>query len=182
MAEPSVTSTVGQIPDDEAWHRTIILPQDILDNRPSGNYDVEWEDELAHRIWGCELIQEAGILLRYPILLSKSNCTGCSLVGRLIQMTNYKEHQACLFSQARKPILYRVRFLIGELSREFSEIFRVDLCGLFSPMSSISLQAPTVVCNTFSLVVAFVLWMCLHLPCLVRTIWFLSCDFMNYYL
>lgn len=58
-------STPGQIPDDEAWHRTIILPRDILDNRPSGNNDVEWETELAHRIWGCELIQEAGILLRW---------------------------------------------------------------------------------------------------------------------
>lgn len=63
--EPMAPSTPGQIPDDEAWHRTIILPCDILDNRPSGNNEVEWETEFAHRIWGCELIQEAGILLRW---------------------------------------------------------------------------------------------------------------------
>ncbi|CAN0476886.1 unnamed protein product, partial [Scytosiphon promiscuus] len=49
---------------DEAWHRTIILPFDILDNPPSGEHEVDWEAECAHRIWGCELLQEAGILLR----------------------------------------------------------------------------------------------------------------------
>lgn len=64
MAEASAASTLGQIPDDEAWHRTIILPVDILNNPPSGEYDVDWETESSHRVWGCELIQEAGILLR----------------------------------------------------------------------------------------------------------------------
>lgn len=60
----AVAITLGQIPDDEAWHRTIILPFDILDNPPSGEHEVDWEAECAHRIWGCELLQEAGILLR----------------------------------------------------------------------------------------------------------------------
>ena len=60
----AVATTLGQIPDDEAWHRTIILPFDILDNPPSGEHEVDWETECAHRIWGCELLQEAGILLR----------------------------------------------------------------------------------------------------------------------
>lgn len=64
MAHSSVASTLGHIPDDEAWHRTIILPRDILDNPPSGEHDVDWETESGHRIWGCELLQEAGILLR----------------------------------------------------------------------------------------------------------------------
>lgn len=55
----------GHIPDDEAWHRTIILPREILDKPPSAEYGVEWETESSHRIWGCELLQEAGVLLRY---------------------------------------------------------------------------------------------------------------------
>lgn len=64
MANDSVAAALGQIPDDEAWHRTIILPRDILDNPPSGEHEVDWETESSHRIWGCELLQEAGILLR----------------------------------------------------------------------------------------------------------------------
>lgn len=64
MANPSVAATLGQIPDNEAWHRTIILPRDILDNPPSGEHEVDWETESSHRIWGCELLQEAGVLLR----------------------------------------------------------------------------------------------------------------------
>lgn len=64
-----VVSTLGQIPDDAAWHRTIILPPDVLDNPPSGENDMDWDAESAHRIWGCELLQEAGILLRYAMSL-----------------------------------------------------------------------------------------------------------------
>lgn len=66
MADDSVAASLGHIPDHEAWHRTIILPRDILDNPPSEVYDdIKWDTESAHRIWGCELIQEAGVLLRY---------------------------------------------------------------------------------------------------------------------
>ena len=75
MANNSVASALGQIPDDEAWHRTIILPRDILDNPPSGEHEhgeVAWEIESSHRSWGCELLQEAGILLR---------CAKCFLAG-----------------------------------------------------------------------------------------------------
>lgn len=62
----------GQIPD-EAWHRTIIIPREILDKPPSAEYGVEWETESSHRIWGCELLQEAGVLLRYAhIQISRS--------------------------------------------------------------------------------------------------------------
>lgn len=80
MANNSVATTLGQIPDDEAWHRTIILPRDILDNPPSGEHEhgeVTWDVESSHRSWGCELLQEAGILLRCVLSIS---------IGPLLQL------------------------------------------------------------------------------------------------
>ncbi|CAM9617749.1 unnamed protein product [Ectocarpus sp. 6 AP-2014] len=79
MVDGSVARTLGQIPDDEAWHRTIILPRDILDNPPSGEHEVDWETESSHRIWGCELLQEAGVLLRLPQVVM---CTAQNLLQR----------------------------------------------------------------------------------------------------
>ena len=44
-----------------------LLPQDILAQpTPSARDGVDEAVEHRHRIYGCELIQEAGILLRQP--------------------------------------------------------------------------------------------------------------------
>lgn len=83
MAKASVATTLGHIPDDEAWHRTIILPRDILENPPSGEHEVDWETESAHRIWGCELLQEAGILLRC------ATKTGLEATEGLVYLTRF---------------------------------------------------------------------------------------------
>ena len=41
-------------------------PQDMLALPPSRKDGVSEEVELLHRVWGCELIQESGILLKFP--------------------------------------------------------------------------------------------------------------------
>jgi cyclin L len=67
------------VPDYEAWHRVVLLPQEILQAPPSKAHGVEWETEAQHRAWGCELIQEAGVLLRLPQVVM---CTGQTLLQR----------------------------------------------------------------------------------------------------
>jgi hypothetical protein len=48
------------------WHEMVLLPREILREPPSRKLGVAAAEELRHRIFGCELIQEAGILLRQP--------------------------------------------------------------------------------------------------------------------
>ena len=45
---------------------SILLPRSVLACSPSLLDGVRPEIESLHRVWGCELIQEAGILLRLP--------------------------------------------------------------------------------------------------------------------
>ncbi|KAG5176928.1 cyclin-like protein, partial [Tribonema minus] len=63
----------------EPWHSVVLLPEEILANPPSKDHGVDWETETQHRAWGCELIQEAGILLRLPQVVM---CTGQTLLQR----------------------------------------------------------------------------------------------------
>ena len=45
---------------------SILLPDSILDNSPSLKDKIDPTEELLYRVYGCELIQEAGILLKLP--------------------------------------------------------------------------------------------------------------------
>ena len=49
---------------------TVLLPPDILAVSPSAFEGINGETELIHRVFGCEIIQEAGILLRLPQVIS----------------------------------------------------------------------------------------------------------------
>ena len=51
---------------DGEWHEVVLLPREILRESPSQRLGVPEAVERRHRIFGCELIQEAGILLRQP--------------------------------------------------------------------------------------------------------------------
>jgi len=51
---------------DGEWHEMVLLPREVLRESPSRKLGVAAEEELRHRIFGCELVQEAGILLRQP--------------------------------------------------------------------------------------------------------------------
>jgi hypothetical protein len=42
------------------------LSDEDLENSPSRQHGIDRETEITLRIYGCELIQEAGILLRFP--------------------------------------------------------------------------------------------------------------------
>lgn len=44
----------------------VLLPAELLQRSPSSKEGVESTEELLHRAFGCELIQEGGILLRLP--------------------------------------------------------------------------------------------------------------------
>lgn len=56
-----------------------ILPADLLHPSPSARDNVESTEELLHRAFGCELIQEGGILLRLPQVVM---ATGQNLLHR----------------------------------------------------------------------------------------------------
>eukprot|EP01041_Mallomonas_annulata_P022938 gene22938-43353_t len=45
---------------------SVLLPIEILSSSPSALDDISQYDEKLHRIFGCEVVQEAGILLRLP--------------------------------------------------------------------------------------------------------------------
>lgn len=51
---------------DGEWHEMVLLPREILRESPSRKLGVPAAEELRHRIFGCELIAEAGVLLRQP--------------------------------------------------------------------------------------------------------------------
>jgi hypothetical protein len=55
---------------------TSVLPESILQlPTPSANEGIDPDEETLHRIYGCELIQEAGILLRQPqVVMATGQC------------------------------------------------------------------------------------------------------------
>lgn len=55
------SSTAGAAPPVH-----VLLPASILDQSPSLQDGISGDVERAHRFFGCELIQEAGVLLRLP--------------------------------------------------------------------------------------------------------------------
>ena len=56
------------------------LPEYILQKpTPSANDGIDVSDEKFHRVFGCELIQEAGILLKLPQVVM---VTGQSILHR----------------------------------------------------------------------------------------------------
>lgn len=44
----------------------VLLPDEITDISPSRRENISADIEIRHRIFGCELIQHAGILLNFP--------------------------------------------------------------------------------------------------------------------
>jgi hypothetical protein len=57
--------SVGGI-DDLVEYTSILLPDSILDLSPSQKDGIDPTLEMIHRVFGCEIIQEAGILLKLP--------------------------------------------------------------------------------------------------------------------
>ena len=45
---------------------SVLLPEEILAFSPSLKDGIDPEEETFHRVYGCELVQEAVILLRLP--------------------------------------------------------------------------------------------------------------------
>jgi len=56
-----------------------LFPEEIIQNSPSKCAGVTWEIEKNHRIFGCEIIQEGGILLKLPQVVM---ATGQSIFHR----------------------------------------------------------------------------------------------------
>jgi cyclin L len=54
------------IADDDSYDSSILLPDSILNFSPSQKDKIDQTEELLYRVYGCELIQEAGILLKLP--------------------------------------------------------------------------------------------------------------------
>ena len=67
---------------------SLLVPKEILANSPSLEDGVSREDEIKHRVFGGELIQEAGILLRLP---QGAMATGQTLFQRFFYRKSFKK-------------------------------------------------------------------------------------------
>ncbi|CAM9256935.1 unnamed protein product, partial [Heterosigma akashiwo] len=99
-ANGEVKGTPEEEKAPEPWHMVQTLPAEILDNSPSKKDGVPWEQEYKFRVWGCELVQEAGVLLRLPQVVM---ATGQNLLQRFFYRRSLKRFDAftvamgCLF-------------------------------------------------------------------------------------
>ncbi|KAJ8603758.1 hypothetical protein CTAYLR_000304 [Chrysophaeum taylorii] len=76
---------------------SVLLPAEILARSPSVADGVSSEVEMEHRIWACELIQEAGILLRLPMVCM---CTAQNLLHRFYYRKSLKRFDALSVAMA----------------------------------------------------------------------------------
>ncbi|DAZ95627.1 TPA: hypothetical protein N0F65_002256 [Lagenidium giganteum] len=82
----------------------LLLPDCILRNSPSRQDGISEEVEADHRFWGCELIQEAGVLLKLPQVVV---VTAETLLHRFYSRKSLKDFDAfrvaigCLFLAAK---------------------------------------------------------------------------------
>lgn len=67
------------------------LPVEILTNSPSKQSGISEHDEREHRFFGCELIQEAGILLRLPQVVM---VTGQTIFHRFFYQESFSDYDA----------------------------------------------------------------------------------------
>lgn len=69
--------------DDDEVHtpESVLLPAEILGESPSQKDGIAKETETVHRIFGCEVIQEVGILLRLPQVVM---CTAQNVFHRFL--------------------------------------------------------------------------------------------------
>eukprot|EP00629_Pelagomonadales_sp_RCC1024_P001224 CAMPEP_0119276712 /NCGR_PEP_ID=MMETSP1329-20130426/15816_1 /TAXON_ID=114041 /ORGANISM="Genus nov. species nov., Strain RCC1024" /LENGTH=286 /DNA_ID=CAMNT_0007277149 /DNA_START=127 /DNA_END=984 /DNA_ORIENTATION=+ len=74
-------------------HHVTLLPAHMLSPSPSAKDGVPEDEEARQRIWGCELIQEAGILLRQP---QPVMCTAQNLFHRFYYRKSLKSYDAFL--------------------------------------------------------------------------------------
>jgi hypothetical protein len=68
-----------------------ILPEEVLSNTPSRKDGIDFTEELMHRVFGCELIQEAGILMKLPQVVM---ATGQNIFHRFFYRKSFKRYDA----------------------------------------------------------------------------------------
>ncbi|TMW68348.1 hypothetical protein Poli38472_005816 [Pythium oligandrum] len=82
----------------------VVLPEAILARSPSQQDGVSAHEERDHRFWGCELIEEAGILLRLPQVVM---VTAQTMLQRFYYRKSLRDFDAfrvaigCLFLAAK---------------------------------------------------------------------------------
>ena len=69
----------------------VLLPEEILATSPSRRDGINQEDEMKHRCFGCELVQEANILLRLPQVAA---VTGQNILHRFYYRKSLKRFDA----------------------------------------------------------------------------------------
>ena len=87
MSATNVGQSTSSV-DDEI---TILLPESILDNSPSSKHDISADTERQYRIFGCELVQEMGVLLRLPQVVM---VTGQTLFHRFFYRKSLARYDA----------------------------------------------------------------------------------------
>ena len=69
----------------------LLLPNEIITNSPSLLDNIPSSIEMIHRVYGCELIQEAGILFRQPQVVM---CTAQNIFHRFFYRKSFKSYDA----------------------------------------------------------------------------------------
>ena len=91
---------MSELEGEDVGHHVTLLPGEVLANSPSKRDGVGADDEMAQRVWGCELIMEAGILLRLPQVVM---CTAQNLFHRfyyrvsLLRFDAFLSAMGCFF-------------------------------------------------------------------------------------
>jgi hypothetical protein len=67
------------------------FPSSILDNSPSLQDNISSDVEMTHRVYGCELIQEAGILYKQPQVVT---CTAQNIFHRFFYRQSFNSYDA----------------------------------------------------------------------------------------
>ena len=70
---------------------SLLLPNEIITNSPSLLDNIPSSIEMIHRVYGCELIQEAGILFRQPQVVM---CTAQNIFHRFFYRKSFKNYDA----------------------------------------------------------------------------------------
>eukprot|EP00501_MAST-03F_sp_TOSAG23-6_P002339 GSMAST32.ASY1.ANO1.2441.1 assembled CDS len=91
----------------------LLLPLEVLNSSPSSKDEIAVETETKHRAFCCELIQEAGILLRMPQVVM---ATGQTLAQRFYYRQSLLKFDALEVAMAR-------RFLLRQLLKVFNWMY-----------------------------------------------------------
>ena len=102
---------------------SILLPSDITSSSPSSRDGIASQDEVLHRILGCELILEAGMQLSFPQSIIN---TGCILFHRFYYRKSLKKYDVLSVSMGSLLLAAKIEefpILLRDIILAFHKIY-----------------------------------------------------------